>query len=172
MTYETLSNVYMIAGIASLVMAVVSAILFFVLNIPEAIAFITGRTRKKGIEAINRSGSAGTAKAVTRNKKAVKSVKPAKIVKTADEGIVQQKGKTAHESADNGTMPLQNTPSYAGDLSNDGVLTTVLDSHSANNAMEIKHVSNQGIVFTEQPFVVEFEITYVYSNIVIGENLS
>lgn len=56
MAYETYRSIFTIAGIAAAGMAVISIFLFFWLKIPAVIGDLTGKTARKGIEAI-RSGN-------------------------------------------------------------------------------------------------------------------
>lgn len=160
MTYEMLNRIYVITGIASLVMLAVTVGLFFMLKIPEAVAFISGRTRKKGIEAIQRSGtvSSGAAKSKKLTKAAKKPVKPV------------EKAPAAEPAREKLTDVLPTTgESNTEVLSSTERLTTVLDGQDGNQVLEAGQVDHQNLVFTQQPFVVEFDITYVYSDIIIGE---
>ena len=165
MTYETLNSIYVIAGIASLVMLAVTAGLFFLLKIPEAVAFISGRTRKKGIEAIQRTGSAGSTTGGKKSKEQKKSTKAAKspveIAKKAPpQAPVQEKMTDVLPTAGEKNTEV---------LSSAESLTTVLDVKYGTEILESAQVNHQNLIFTQQPFVVEFDITYVYSDIIIEE---
>lgn len=168
MTYETLNSINVITGIACLVMLAVTVGLFFLLRIPEAVAFISGRTRKKGIEAIERTGTVGQSSGGPRSRKLAR---PAKIT-------VQRSGKEPAPVLEQGrftdVLPTTNHVNSTGYkntevLSSADRLTTVLDGKDCNAVMETGKVDHQNLIFTQQPFVVEFDITYVYSNIIIGE---
>lgn len=168
MTYETLNSINVITGIASLVMLAVTVGLFFLLKIPEAVAFISGRTRKKGIEAIQRTGTVGSASVAPRSRKLERT---ARIT-------VQRGGKDPDPVPEQGrftdVMPASEHGSATGHkntevLSSVDRLTTVLDGKNGNAVLESAQVDHQNLVFTQQPFVVEFDITYVYSDIIIGE---
>ena len=162
MTYETLNSVYVITGIASLVMLAVTAGLFFLLKIPEAVAFISGRTRKKGIEAIERTGTVGAASGGPRSRKLEKKDKiHATTAKTAPAQEPPREKLTDVLP----TAERKNTEV----LSTTERLTTVLDGKAGNEVLESAQVNHPNLVFTQQPFVVEFDITYVYSDVIIEE---
>lgn len=154
MTYETLRNIYVIAGIASLVMLLVTVGLFFLLRIPEASAFVSGKTRKMGIEAIQRTGTASSRGAGPKSRKLAKNAKASAIPVKGNEPP-----QNAEPAGEKWTEVLSK---------GDGV-TTVLESNAGGGAVETAQADHRNLVFTQQPFVVEFDITYVSSNIVIGE---
>lgn len=52
MTYDTYRLIFQAAGIAAIIMLVVTVILFFVLKVPKLIGDLSGRTARKGIENI------------------------------------------------------------------------------------------------------------------------
>lgn len=164
MTYETLRSIYVIAGIASLVMLAVTIGLFFMLKIPEAVAFVSGKTRKMGIEAIERTGTVGTRKLSGKSKQLSKKSKaPAAPAKGS--GPVRKADHTDEKLTD--VLPTDTQATAV--LSVDGRSTTVLQGNAGGSVPEAARVDHRNLVFTQQPFVVEFDITYVYSDIVIGE---
>lgn len=58
MTYEIYNYIFIGAAIASGVLLVVSAVLFFLLDIPKVIGDLTGSNAKKGIESIRKQNEA------------------------------------------------------------------------------------------------------------------
>lgn len=164
MTYETLNSIFVITGIASLVMLAVTVGLFFWLKIPEAVAFISGRTRKRAIEDIQRTGTIGSAAGGPRSRKLARTSKIT-VQKTEPAPAPVQEQHTDVLPASNPAPGHKNTEV----LSAAEKLTTVLDGRGGNSVLEGGQVDHPNLVFTQQPFVVEFDITYVYSNIVIGE---
>lgn len=166
MTYETLNSIYVIAGIASLVMLAVTAGLFFLLKVPEAVAFISGRTEKKGIESIQRTGTVGASAGGPKSRKLERTAKI--TVQKAEKAPAYAQTPAREQFTD--VLPASGTKTTEV-LSGADRLTTVLDGKGGNIVLEAGQVDHRDLVFTQQPFVVEFDITYVYSDIIIGEAL-
>lgn len=164
MTYEMLKNIYVIAGIASLVMLLVTIGLFFLLKIPEAVAFVSGKTRKQGIEAIQRTGTTGSRKTGPKSRKLTKAPKTP-VAKVQPDNAPRKQESTTEKLTD--ILPGSDNPTAV--LSGNDRLTTVLDGNAVGGAAQTAPADHRNLVFTQQPFVVEFDITYVSTDMVIGE---
>lgn len=164
MTYETLNSIYVIAGIACLVMLAVTVGLFFLLKVPEAVAFISGRTEKKGIEAIQRTGTVGASARGPRSRKLEKTARI--TVQRAERASATSQAPAREHFTD--VLPASGTKTTEV-LPGADRLTTVLDGKDGNTVLKAGQMDHRDLVFTQQPFVVEFDITCVYSDIIIGE---
>lgn len=176
MTYETLQNIYMITGIASLVMALLAAALFFLLGIPDVIGFLTGKTRRKGIDEIReQSATGGRQKAPTKKAKGKKPGKaPVQMPQAAAPAAAPAQAQMAPTYTGAETMPLDqyNMTTVLPDSNQTTVLpgtdnlTTVLPGDPMATTVLEQNVFVPA--YPAQPFEIEFEITYIHTNEVIG----
>lgn len=179
MTYESLRSLCVFTGIAALVLVAISAVLFFVLNIPDAIAFLTGRARRKGIEMIrqeNGSDSVSGMKKAKHEKKADagksgvrKQNKPVKMPSRTATTERLSRTVSGTEPLDPGqTMPLDMQESQTAVLSSDVGATTLLAADQMQQPVpQTEELCVPSVEFSDQPFTVEFEITFLTSDIVI-----
>lgn len=156
MTYEVYRSVFQIGAIGCGVMAVVSVILFFWLQIPKVIGDLTGHTARRAISDIRRQNEDG-------------------VHKTYKSSAVNlQRGKTTDKISHSGrVVPVSDgkagtsgqTERIGGAPETDGNETTVLEEETLSlETMALPHAD--GPVF--QKFEVEFEITYLHSNEVVS----
>ena len=175
MTYETLQNIYMVTGIASLVMALLSVALFFLLGIPDVIGFLTGKTRRKGIDEIReQSATGGRQKTASSDKKAKGKkagdapVRMAPAAAPVQAAPVYTAAETMPLDQYNQTTVLPGAGNQTTVLPGADNLTTVLSG--APMAAPVQQPVPAAFVpqYPDQPFEIEFEITYIHTNEVIG----
>lgn len=177
MSYETLQNIYMVTGIASLVMAVLSVALFFLLGIPDVIGFLTGKTRRKGIDEIReQSASGGRQRTASAGKKAkgkkaanapVRSAPAAVPVQPVQTAPVYVAADTMYMNQNNQTTVLPGAGNQTTVLPGAENQTTVLSGVPVAAPVQ-QPVAAFAPQYPDQPFEIEFEITYIHSNEVIG----
>lgn len=169
MTYEMLQNVHIIAGITSLVMAGVSVALFFLLRIPDVFGYLTGRTRRKGVDEIREQSGSGDRKKSAEKKPGKKSAGKGGKKATAGRAhapAITAKMPPAPVSAE--TVPLEQ-PGMTAVLEGGENLTTVLPDAGSMQTTVLEENAVPVCVpeFSQQPFEIEFEITYIHTNEVI-----
>lgn len=178
MTYESLRSIFLFTGIASLILAVISVVLFFVLKIPDAIAFLSGYARRKGVRRIEKEGvnaARGRNKNRENNEKA--TMRKTEQKKSEKEKVARKSvaaGRVNNRVAETGLQDLsQMNPYYGGAeqtdvLSSDSSTTTVLaDNHAEPTAQLSDLPSEHNADSSKQPFNIEFEITFLNSDIII-----
>lgn len=189
MSYEILQKVSLICAIGSLVMTVVAVVLFFLLDIRSVIGFFTGRTRRKGIDEIRKAAQEGTLdhRSVTQSaggqtdKKRRKKTEP-----KASRNAVPQKVAVKEDRGEN--VITDRLPNRAAAYSDGSEQTTLLGAQTAQSVMQpnadnlttvltenfvpettvlTAQTPVQAAVFVQQPFEIEFDITYIHSDEVI-----
>lgn len=169
MSYEMLQNIYITAGVASLVMAVVSAALFFLLRIPDVYGYLTGKTRKKGIAEIREQGGSGG-----RQKPAAKKPGKKPAAKKAAKAEAAPYGKRITAEMPPAPVAAATVPLEQGNpttvLESAANLTTVLPENAsvATTLLPENMTAAYQPEVTAQPFEIEFEITYIHTNEVIA----
>lgn len=169
MTYEVYRSVFLGAGIASVVMAAISVILFFALRIPKVIGDLTGRTAKRAIEQIRqqneKSGNKthkSSAVNLERGKVTDKISQSGRVLKQSDSpfgtGVITQRisrqDAPAHEADETTVLVPENETTV---LNGDQGETVVLQQ----SAVEVP-------IQTTGMFEIVHEITYIHTNEVIA----
>lgn len=169
MTYESLRSVFVYTGIASLLLAAVAVVLFFWLKIPEAYAYFTGKARRRGIEQIRMGGDVQKPAKDHKKEKADKQsekkpVKQAKVpVKKAAPADNGKGGMETELLETEQTTLLAQTGEETTLLGGD--LTTVLAENTSPDTTLLSGQEGTGeLVAAAQPFVIEFEITYLHAD--------
>ncbi len=157
MSYEFYNSAFIVALVLSVIMLIVTVLLFFLLNIRTAIGDITGLGKRKAVENMqnkgkatkndnrlaNKDNSAGKAESITQG-----SVKTSKI-------SPQDRYDTLEASE---TSLLAEQPGFE---------TTVLNSEETGVGASVEAVEQNEQWTGYADFYVEYDITYVHSNEVI-----
>lgn len=128
MTYEIYNYIFIGAAIASGILLVVSAVLFFLLDIPKVIGDLTGSNAKKGIESIRKQNEASGDKSY---KSSSVNLRRGRVTdKISNSGRVEKPvtgafGVGAGTAKISGANPMQQPPKAAAAES-----TMVLDSNA------------------------------------------
>ena len=171
MTYESLRSVFVYTGIASILMAAIAVALFFWLKIPDAFAYLTGSARKKGIELIRRGDdeSKKTAKAPKKEKKTAakrprkQTSAPIRRTESAKSSTAEGMGSCETEQ----TTLLDRGSEETTLLGTNENLTTVLSAHAEETTLLAQTDGTAELTVAAQPFVIEFEITYLNADVLI-----
>lgn len=150
MTYEMYRSVFLISLIACGVMAVVSVLLFFVLQIPKVVGDLSGSTAKKAIQDIRKQTEGG-------GERRYQSKQPAQGQSTGNPPKTYTAPAAAPPTGTTGIterISQQQEPAAHG-----GEETTLLSQDS----METVPLSPEN----DGQFAIEYEITYIHSNEVI-----
>ena len=189
MSYEVLQRVSLICGIGSLVVAAVSVALFFWLDIPSVVGFLTGRTRRKGINEIRKAAQEGTLDHRTvsrkngeqsqhkRQKKTGGKAKNAAPVRAPAANVQAAAPVTTDRLPNRAPVPakgselttiLDGAAGQTSLLDGQENLTTVLSGGNVPGTTVLpEQAAVQAAAFTQQPFEIEFDITYIHSDEVI-----
>ena len=171
MSYESLRSIFVYTGIASLILAGVALLLFFVLRIPDAVAYLSGKARRRGIEQIRRESSSQEENGTNRNKKTNKAKnrpqkEPKKKTpeKKTPAGNKQEMAITDRLNKTHGDTELLEH-NLTEVLNNDANMTTVLSQDQMDGTMLLSDATDTNVNFVEQSFCVEFEITFLNSDV-------
>ena len=190
MTYEIYRYIFLGGAALSLVMVIVSAILFFTLKIPKVIGDLTGRTARKAIEDIRKQNEQSGDKTYRsspvnkqRGKLTDKITKSGRLEKRAESpfgtGVIteQLSGKQPVYASSETTVLSEDTAVLSEEttvLSNE---TTVLEAPSMETTVLSSYVPAAAQPAPVQPaatawnpeprFTVEYEITYIHTQEVI-----
>ncbi len=157
MSYEFYNSAFIVALVLSVIMLIVTVLLFFLLNIKTAIGDITGLGKRKAVENLQKKSK--TAK--NDNRLANKDNSTAKA-----ESITQGSVKTSRISPQDryDTLEASETSLLA---EQPGFETTVLSSGEASIGVSVEVVEQNEQVTDYADFYVEYDITYVHSNEVV-----
>lgn len=162
MTYEVYRYVFLGAAVACGIFLVISGVLFFVLHIPKVVSDLTGRTERKAIEAIR-----------MQNEKSGDKSYQSSLVNL-------ERGKLTDKISRSGRLiPREGTPFGTGVITEkistqrlsaeEGADETAVLTASQETTVLDTGVGETTLLSTEaqQPFVVEYEITFVHTTEVI-----
>lgn len=169
LSYDAFRLIFIIAAVASGVMVVISAVLFFTLRIPKVIGDLTGTTAKRAIENIRRQNEQSGDKAYKSSAvnmqrgKLTDRISPSGRLIRRDAspfgtGVITEKlvtqGITPEEPANETTVlyPADETSVLEGDYGETTVLQGTAENPVENSA---------------QGFVIEYEITFIHTDEVI-----
>ncbi len=188
MTYEIYRYIFIGAAILCGAMIITSVLLFIFLKIPKVIGDLSGRTAKKAIEVIraqNESSGDKTYKSSLVNQergKVTDKISPSgRVANKTDDmltgAMATQKIGTQRLTAEETTVLGGNETTVLGGGNETTVLgganeTTVLNSDNSYAAGAAAYYANETSVlsqneFTGNPFMVEYEITYIHTDEVI-----
>lgn len=189
MSYEILQKVSLICAIGSLVMTVVAVALFFLLDIRSVIGFFTGRTRRKGIDEIRKAAQEGTLDHRSASQNAGGKMDKKRRKQTGSKVNRNTVAQVPVARGDTGeTVITDRLPNRAAAYSDGSEQTTLLGAQAAQSSMQ-SNAENlttvlsesfapettllttqapvQAAMFAQQPFEIEFDITYIHSDEVI-----
>ena len=165
MTYEVYRYVFLGAAVACGVFLVLSVVLFFLLHIPKVISDLTGRTERKGIEAIRRQNEKSGDKSYQSSQ------------------VNLERGKLTDKISRSGRLiPREGTPFGTGMIT-EKISTQRLSVEEISDETAVLTVSQETTVLDagvgettllsaeeqalSQSFAVEYEITFVHTTEVI-----
>ncbi len=160
MSYEFYNNAFIVALVLSVIMFIITVLLFFILNIRVAIGDITGLSKRKAIENLQNKGK--TSK--TDNRPIYRENSAAK----AAENLAQESMKTSKISPQDRYDNLEAPETSL--LEAPPVPETSVLSSEAENVGSIAESNSNGIAanfVSVTGFSIETEITFVHSNEVI-----
>ena len=183
MTYELYRYIFLGALVACGLMAVLSTVLFFTLQIPRVIGDLSGRTARKAIEDIRKQNEQTGDKTYKssavnlRRGKVTEKISPSgKIAKHADSpfgtGIITQQLSGQQQAGPADETTVLSTAAETTVLSSDVGETTVLDAAPAPVPVPAPMPAPASVPAAEsipvQSFVVEYEITFIHTTEVIA----
>ena len=143
MTYEVYRYIFIVAAILSIALLITSVVLFIVLKIPKIVSDLTGMTEKKAIKSLREQSE--------RNCDESQPVAGGRR-----HGKITDKIATAAPVyVDNNEEVSETTVLYSSDE------TSVLDSN-------INETTVLGVADTYGNFIIEYEITYIHTDEIIG----
>lgn len=151
MTYEMYRYVFLGGAAACAVMVIISAILFFTLQIPKVIGDLTGRNARKAIEKIRQENE-------QTGDKTYKS-----------SAVNMERGKLTEKISQSGRLvPREETPFGTGMIT-EKISTQQLAELEQTGATEVL-ASAETTLLSEQSsaFTVEYEITFTHTTEVIA----
>lgn len=151
MTYEMYRYVFLGGAAACAVMVIISAILFFTLQIPKVIGDLTGRNARKAIEKIRQENE-------QTGDKTYKS-----------SAVNMERGKLTEKISQSGRLvPRDETPFGTGMIT-EKISTQQLAELEQTGATEVL-ASAETTLLSEQSsaFTVEYEITFTHTTEVIA----
>lgn len=163
--------------------------MFFLLDIRSVIGFFTGRTRRKGIDEIRRAAQEGTLDHRSASKNAGGQTDKKRQKQTAakakrntvpqapaarvgsEEAVITDRlpnRAAAYSDGSEQTTLLGAQMTQSSMQSDAENLTTVLsESFAPETTLLTAQAPVQAAVFAQQPFEIEFDITYIHSDEVI-----
>ena len=169
MTYDIYNYIFIGALVLSIVMLIATVLIFFLLNIKNAIGEISGSNKRKAIENIHNNVSVETKKKTVKKVDYDKQTPSAKLaIETVETAKISPQDR--YDSFEAGaTTNLQSEPSSETTVLNapQSSETTVL-SDIKPEAEQQEPVYEPVLTADEDPdFNIEIDITYVHSNEVI-----
>lgn len=155
MTYETYRYIFMIAAILCGVMIVVSAVLFFVLHVPELIGDLSGSTARKAIQDIRE-----------KNEKSGD-----KTYKTS--AVNRGRGKLTDKISPSGKIHSMTQAPLDTGVVTTKIATQQLTTEPSNETTVLEQWSNETTVLSAAEtlnvdFEIEIDITYVHTDEIVG----
>lgn len=171
MTYEMYWYIFLGGAIASGIMLVISAVLFFTLRIPKVIGDLTGQNARKAIQNIRMQNEASGDKSykssavnIERGKLTDKISQSGRIVPREDSpfgtGVVTEKISTQHLPPE---MPAEATTVLDKDME-----TTILDHELGKTEVLCMPKQVESAYQAQLIFEIEYEITFIHTNDVIA----
>lgn len=196
MTYETFRYIFLGGAIACGIMVAISAVLFFTLRIPKVISDLSGRTARKAIEDIRlhneQSGDKSyKSSAVNRERGKItdKISGSGRLIKNEESpfgtGVITEKISTQklppEETAGETSLleqpagetsvleqPVGETSLLEQPIGETSLLDQVAMAQPAGETSVLGVAPVQAAQTFEQVFAVEYEITFIHTNEVIG----
>lgn len=171
MTYDVYRYIFMGALIFSVVMLIVSVLLFAALNIPKVIGELSGATAKKAIRNIKEQ-----AENVKDNKESTVNRQRGRLTDKISEsgrlirmetnqlgmGVVTEKIGTQEFAGGNETTVLTQNETAVLDKNETTVLSQDETTVLTQNDTTVLTQSNESVIGTL--FEIEYEITYIHTN--------
>lgn len=175
MTYEMLRYIFLGAAIACGVMVLISAILFFTLQIPKVIGDLTGRNAKKAIENIRKQNEAtgdkkyqSSAVNLERGKLTDKISQSGQVIPRNDTpfgtGVITEKISTQQLPPEGPAGETTLLQSHETTLlqSNETSLLSVEMGQTEN--LQAAQPQAQPPAAVQNVFEIEFQITYIHTD--------
>lgn len=172
MTYEIYRYIFVGSAVLAVIMLAVSVLLFFVLKIPVVIGDLTGVNARKGIESI-RALNEKTGDKTYRS--SLVNMERGKLTdKISQSGrIIKNPSHSLH-----GAMETEKIGTEVLGTAEGADQTTVLTEELFSKAEETTLLSEVPMAgettlldanIPDAPFVIEYELTYIHTNEIIGE---
>lgn len=176
MTYEMYRYVFLGGAALAGIMLIVSVILFFAFRIPRVISDLSGRTARRAIEDIRRQNEQSGDKTyksspvnMQRGKLTDKISRSGRLIKREETpfgtGVVTEKISTQELPPQETSLLAPESETTVLDQGND---TTVLNQAAYGETSVLQPEVMAAAQDAEQPFVIEYEITFIHTNEVIA----
>jgi hypothetical protein len=160
MTYEVYQYLAIGAAVSAGIMFAVSILLFFILRIPKVVGDVTGSTARKAVKAIREGNEQSGDKAYKTS--------PVNLARGKITDKISPSGAIISTPSPDGTIVRTQKISTQEleDPSETAVLSEYLDSPTPTSG--ITTVLSQAELVGGSTFEVEFDITFIHTNEIIG----